>query len=256
MLAGKERLQAPLAQPARVGRARVALQERERDLAVEILEQADRPGPEARELCAQLVAQRDLGVHEILARAGQRSERLGLVAVGLEHPEAMAVGARELADHERVEPVGLAARDPEPGAGRGDLVGVQRQHPQPRVQQPLDQQPVRALDRDQLHLQPHERATQRPQARFIVRERGGQQLLARLVGDQHVVLLRRPVNTGVTSHLYSSSVRSPSQRPDQEVPLRNLIDRPSTGATSCCRSRHLTTAERGWSAFGLQPGKK
>jgi hypothetical protein len=44
----------------------------------------------------------------------------------------------------------------------------------------------------------------------------------------------------------------PSRRPDQEVPLRNLIDRPSIGATSCCRLRHLTTAGTGWSASGLR----
>ena len=37
-LAGEARLQACLAQPARVGGARVALQERERDRAVELLE--------------------------------------------------------------------------------------------------------------------------------------------------------------------------------------------------------------------------
>jgi hypothetical protein len=108
---------------------------------------------------------------------------------------------RDHAQHERVEPVGLAARDPEAGAGRGDLVGVQRQDPQPRVQQPLDQKSVRPLDRDQPHLQPQQRATQRPQPLLVVRERGRQRLLARLIGHQHVVLLRRSINTGVTSHL-------------------------------------------------------
>jgi hypothetical protein len=74
----------------------------------------------------------------------------------------MVVGTRQLAEHERVEPVGLAARGPEPRPGRRDLLRMHRQHPQPRVQQPLDQQPVRPLDRDQLHLQPHERPAQRP----------------------------------------------------------------------------------------------
>ena len=71
------------------------------------------------------------------------------------------IGARQLAQHERVEPIGLPARDPEPITRGRDLVGMQRQHPQPRVQQPLDQQPVRPLDRDQRHLQPHQRAAQR-----------------------------------------------------------------------------------------------
>ena len=49
-LAGEKRGQARLAQPARVGRARVALKERERDLAVQIAEQAERSGPEPLEL--------------------------------------------------------------------------------------------------------------------------------------------------------------------------------------------------------------
>jgi hypothetical protein len=63
----KERLQALFTERPRVRRAGVALQERERDLAVEIAEQADRAGPEALELCAQLVSDRHLGVHQILA---------------------------------------------------------------------------------------------------------------------------------------------------------------------------------------------
>jgi len=43
---------------------------------------------------------------------------------------------------------------------------------------------------------------------LVMRERHRQQLLARLVGDQHVVLIRRPVNAGVIGHLYFlSSVR-------------------------------------------------
>ena len=118
----------------------------------------------------------------------------------------MTVGARQLAQHERVKPVRLAARDPEPGTGRSDLVGMQRQYPQPHVQQPLDQHPVRALDRHQLDAVAHERAAQRPQPGLVVRERARQQPLARLVADQHVVLLRRPVDARVitTFHRYSS----------------------------------------------------
>ena len=89
--------------------------------------------------------------------------------------------SRQLAQHERVKPVRLTTRRPEPRPGRRDLIGMQRQQPQPRIQQPLDQQPVRPLDRDQRHLQPHQRAAQRPQPFLIVRERGGQHLLTRLV---------------------------------------------------------------------------
>jgi len=129
----------------------------------------------------------------------------------------------------RVEPVGLAARDTEPRPGCGDLVGVQREYAQPGVEQPLDQHPVRALDRDQPGIQPHELAAQRPQPCLIMRERRGQKLLARRVLHQYVVLLGRPVDARVvTFHRYSSLVGS-SQRPDRGVPLRALIDWPSNG---------------------------
>jgi hypothetical protein len=47
---------------------------------------------------------------------------------------------------------------------------MQRQEPQPGVQQPLDQQTVGPLDRDQPHVQANELATQRPQSVLVVRE--------------------------------------------------------------------------------------
>src|SRR5664279_1557042 len=84
VLAGEEPGQALCAEAASVGWAGVALQERERDRAVELREQADRTRPEPLELRPQLAAQRHASVDEILARAGQRPQRLGLIAVGLE----------------------------------------------------------------------------------------------------------------------------------------------------------------------------
>ena len=171
VLAGQERPKARFAQPARVGRARVALQERERNPAVQIGEQVKRPGPEPLKLGTQLVGQRRPRADQVLPPASQRPQRLGLIAVGLQYPEAVIVGTRQLAQHERVKPIGLPARDPKPIAGRSDLVGMQRQHPQPRVQQPLDQQPVRPLGRDQLNLQPHQRPAQRPDPLLVVHKR-------------------------------------------------------------------------------------
>jgi hypothetical protein len=109
------------------------------------------------------------------------------------------IGPRQFAQHERVKVVGLPARDAKPIPGRRDLVGMQRQHPQPGVQQPLDQQPVRPLHRDQRHLQAHQLPAQRPQPRLVMRERRREQLLARRIRDEHIVLLRRPINAGVTS---------------------------------------------------------
>jgi hypothetical protein len=110
------------------------------------------------------------------------------------------VGARQLAQHEGVKAIGLAARDAKLRPRGRDLVGVQRQQSQPRVQQPLDQQPVGPLDRDQPNLEAHQRAAQRPQPRLVVREAAREQLLASLVLDQDIVLLRRPVDARVPSH--------------------------------------------------------
>src|SRR5450755_1970065 len=132
---------------------------------------------------------------------------------------------------------------------------MQRQDPQPRVQEPVHQHPIRALDRDQLDLHLHQHPAQRPQPGLIVRERGSQKLIARRVTDAHIMLLRRPIDAGAITHLvlflWSPALILP---PGQEVPLRTLIDRPSTGATSCCRLRHLTPAEGSWSPLGPRNG--
>jgi hypothetical protein len=78
---------------------------------------------------------------------------------------------------------------------------MHRHHPQPSVQQSLDQQAIRPLDRDQLDAQAHQLTAQRPQPLLVVRERRRQQLLARRIRDEHIVLLRRPIDAGVSSHL-------------------------------------------------------
>ena len=69
-LARQERLQALLAQTARVRGAGVALEERERDLTVQAGEQPQRTGPETRKLSAQLVDQGGPGADQILSRPG------------------------------------------------------------------------------------------------------------------------------------------------------------------------------------------
>jgi hypothetical protein len=52
---------------------------------------------------------------------------------------------------------------------------------------------------------------------------------ARLVSDEHVVLVRRPIDPGIPlRHLHPPLIGTPSQRPDLEVPLRVLIDKALT----------------------------
>ena len=81
-VAGQERLQALGAEAAGVGGAGVALEERERDRRVDLGEQTGRAGPEALQLGAQLVGQRDARLDQVLAGARERPDRLGLVASG------------------------------------------------------------------------------------------------------------------------------------------------------------------------------
>ena len=112
---------------------------------------------------------------------------------------------------------------------------MQRQHSQPRIRQPLDQQPVRALDRHQLNLQAHQRSAQPPQPRLLLHERRGQKLLARRVANQHIVLFRHPVNAGViaicTPHRSGIHFTAPRPRGTVAGAHRQAL----TGATSCCR---------------------
>jgi hypothetical protein len=80
--------------------------------------------------------------------------------------------------------------------------------------------------------------------------------VGQFVADPHVVLLRRPINTGVVAHLYFSSVRITRQRPDLEVPLRTLIDGPSTRGYVLLPLAAAHHRPRDWSAFGPAPGEQ
>ena len=91
-------------------------------------EQPQRSGPEPLELGTELVNDPGARRDEILPRAGQRADRFRFIAVGLEYPEAVMIGARELTEHERIKPIRLPARDPEPVTRRRHLVRMQRQH--------------------------------------------------------------------------------------------------------------------------------
>ena len=59
-------------------------EERQRDWTVEIGKQPDRSGPEPLKFSPQLVRHRDPRNHQILTRASQRTQRLGLIRVWLQ----------------------------------------------------------------------------------------------------------------------------------------------------------------------------
>ena len=132
-MAGEEAGEALLAEPVRVSGSWVAVDERERDWAVDVGEHAGGGGPEAFQLGAQLVGERNAVGDEVLTSTDERPQRLRRVAIGDQDPEAVAVGTSELGEHEAVEAVALAARVAEAGAHRSDLVGVDRDHRQARL---------------------------------------------------------------------------------------------------------------------------
>lgn len=246
VLARKERGQALDAERVGVNGAGVALQESARDRALELGEDPGRSGPEALKLGARLVGQRHASLHEILAAAGQRGSAAwtwvpttrdprgrgsapGAPSSGRRRAQARGSGGGRFwpARTKRSCRTGRTCR-PRPGTWAAQLRPgwVHSDH---GVKQPLDQHPVRALDRHQRHFVAHERAAQRPQPSLVVGERGRQQLLARLVADEHMMLLGRPVDTRVVTYHLDRSSAGTSQRPDPEAPVRALIDRPSTG---------------------------
>ena len=116
----------------------------------------------------------------------------------------MAVGAREFAEHERVEAVVLAGGSAEALTSGGDLVGMDCQHAQSGGQQTPDEQPVGALDRHACDLVLEQQLDQCQQSGFVV----GKALLGEhhssAVADANVVPLAGPIDPGNSGHGWSS----------------------------------------------------
>jgi hypothetical protein len=217
-------------QAARGSGAGVAREERERDRAVDVGEDALGAGPEAVELGAQLVGELDAHGDEVLACAQQRLQRDRLVAGGRERGEAVLIGAAELAEHERVEAIGLARGRAEAIARGGELVGMDRQHADPGRQQPADQQPFGSLDRDARHAMADQQLDQRGNAGLVVREAPlDEQLAAVCLSNANVVPFGGPVDAGDCGHAVCSQLGLVFTQADREVPWRVLTGRPSMG---------------------------
>src|SRR5437588_583626 len=128
---------------------------------------------------------------------------------------------------------------------------MHRQHPQPRVEEPLDQQPVRPL----IPTNPTSSRTRvrhnavRPFSSCTNVAASSSSPFSSATSTSCLAAAQSIPAYRHIPHL--SSIGSRSQRPNPEIPLRFLIDKALTfGATSCCRSRHLTTAGTGWSLTG------
>jgi len=228
-VSGEEGAKALLAEAAGVRRAGVALEEGEADWRVDLAEDTGGAGPEGVQLRAQLVGEADALLDQVLARPGQRSQRPRFVAVGLEQAQAVHVGAGELGQDVGVEAVRLAAAGAVAVAGGGELVGVDRNDAGARLEQPVDDEPVRLLDRDpgdvELEQSPHERS----HAFLAVRVAPLLQPAPVPADDDQPMLLACEVDPGRALHPASSFGRCAGSGPTGEVPWRMLIGRPSGG---------------------------
>ena len=143
----QERREPGLGQPGGRVLGGVAAQERDRDVAVQAGEQADRAGETAFQLGLELVDQPDSSLDQLLAGPGQGTQHLGGVAVLGERGKSVSVGAQHVGEQVGVPGVGLR-----PGAGVAaaqplDLPRGDHHHPQAGVEQRLDQWAVAAFDR-------------------------------------------------------------------------------------------------------------
>src|SRR4051794_15723504 len=144
---GEEGLEALLAEPRGAAGRGIALQEGERDRAVDGREEGAGAGPEAVEQAPQLVRERDALRDQVVAAADQGAQGLDLARAGLERSEAMTVGAQQIAEEIAVALVALAAGRAIAGPRRLDHVGVDRHDRMARLDQGLDQQAGGPLDR-------------------------------------------------------------------------------------------------------------
>ena len=98
-------------------------------------------------------------------------------------------------------------------------------HLQPGVQQPLDQQPVRALDRDQPHAELDQPRAQRLDPALVMAIAAPLDDPAVAVGDASGVLLAGPIDPGAATLVHDSSLRPVTlTAAGGEVPWRVLID--------------------------------
>ena len=135
----------------RFGR-RIALEEGERDRAGESAEDAGGARPEALQQGGQLVGQGDLRADQVVAAAHQAAQGFDGVGLGRERAQAVAVGAQDVGQDEGVARVALGGDGPVAGSAGLDRIGMDRGDDEARLDQGIDQEAGRSLDRDRDHV--------------------------------------------------------------------------------------------------------
>src|SRR6266498_1551656 len=143
---GAERAHAGLAQVGRRRWGRVALQERQRDLAFDVGKDRQGAGPERVQAGGELVGGGHALVDQVGAGPDHGAQRPGLRRERLQDAQPVVAQPQVLGDHLGVGGVGLGARQHLGVAPCLDRVGADRHDGVAGLQQPIDQPPVGPLD--------------------------------------------------------------------------------------------------------------
>jgi hypothetical protein len=248
-MADEEAIEALFAHSSGICGTRVALEESHCDRRVESIEDHGGARPECVEFGLEAIGQRDLGFHEVLASAGERSQRLRLIRVGHQHSETMVVGAGKLGQTEGVEGVGLSAGGTEARPGGLQLVGMDREHHEACFQQTLDQNTIRTFDGDAFHLKLDKQLTHPTEVSLVVGETPLQERLAICSQHAHLVRILGPVQPGTSIHRDPPSLAyTCSGESDRELPLRMLVGQrsaePAQRPVAACWPPHTAGRRR------------
>jgi len=129
-------------------RGRIALEEGQRYLAVEVGKERVSTGPELIEQRAQAVGGAHALPDEVIAGAHERLQGAQLVRVGAQRPEAVSVGPQQVGQDVGVTGVALGTRGTIARPTRLEHVGVNRDDGVPRPNEGVDQQSVGPFDGD------------------------------------------------------------------------------------------------------------
>ncbi len=213
------------------GRSRVALEELERNGRVDLEEDGSSARPELFEQIPQLVGQRDALCDQVVAQPDEPAQRLGFVGERREHTEAMAIGAQYVGEQVRITRIGLPLSRRVAGPRCLDRIRMDRHDGEATLDQRIDDDARRSLDRDAQLVRPRQLLQSRRQLRHA-----GRAVLhgeARyhgpfLVDDADGVLTTCPIQTHEVPHGRSSRRTST----DARGAYRTLIERHSATRTS------------------------
>jgi len=180
------------------GRGRgVAAQERQADGRGDVGEDAGSAGPEGLERAVQLIAQRNAGGHQIIARAHQGAQRADRIGLRRQCRPAVPIGAQQVGQQVGVASVALGAVAAVARAAGLDRVGVDREDLVAGLDQGIDDQARRALDGDaHARAKARQAAHQLGQALAVMCDLDAITHGARGVDDAHRVRMNGPVQAG------------------------------------------------------------